>query len=111
MIYGERLASEESRERKEKSHKVVEITKAAEEQELEGLGGRREQLWGWTPRTEQSKEHRKEGAVEMSQRAGSASCWDCLVPGSLWVAQVSPQSCLHGPSSTGWKEERLVWGS
>jgi hypothetical protein len=31
MIYGERLASEESRGRREKSLKVVEITKAADE--------------------------------------------------------------------------------
>lgn len=37
MIYGERLASEEWRGRKENSLKVVEITEAAEE----GLPGRR----------------------------------------------------------------------
>lgn len=39
MIYGERLASEESRGRKENSLKVVEITEAAEEWKSVGEGG------------------------------------------------------------------------
>lgn len=51
MIYGERLASEESRGRKENSLKVVEITEAAGER-----GGR----WG--------------GSCEVA--ALNESCWD-----------------------------------
>lgn len=43
MIYGERLASEESRRRKENSLKVVEITKAAGERW--GKMGRQMQDW------------------------------------------------------------------